>query len=355
MKETYNEIINNMKAAYFEECGLEPSPASDLELRFKAVASEIFSAYSFAEYVLKQCFPQTASGEYLDRHAQLRGVERKTASVAQGELLFSLAEPLESDVTIPAETLCASAEKPFIQFATTEAAVIPAGETSVLVAAQAISGGAEFNCHAGEITVMVNPPEYISAVTNPSEIIGGFDDENDASFRERIISSYSSRRLAVNQQSLREMVLENEKILDARVYNDDNNTLKVCVKLKGGVTTNDVVNSIRSNMGVVSISSITFDVIEAQPFEFNIRASIKAESGYDKEELCAAARDMLSEAVSSMHIGQNVSSSELEAMLYGIEGISLAEVCTVDENSMPFSCPSNAYLVLNSLSVDAYE
>ena len=149
MKETYNNILNSMRTAYFEECGFEPAASSDLELRFKAVASEIFSAYSYAQFVLKQGFPQTATGEYLDMHAQLRGIERKTATRALGKLLFSIAEPLESDVSIPKNTVCASASRSFVQFATDEAAVIPAGQTSVSVNASAIASGAQFNCPSG--------------------------------------------------------------------------------------------------------------------------------------------------------------------------------------------------------------
>ena len=344
-----------MKAAYFAECGLEPAPSSDLELRFKAVASEIFSAYSFAEFVLRQGFPQTASGEYLDRHAQLRGIERKAASVAQGQLLFSIEEPLEFDVSVPAQTVCASEARPFVQFATVQAAVITAGETSVSVEAQAISGGAEFNCPAGEISVLVNPPEYVSAVTNPAEITGGFDDENDSSLRERILSSYAGRRFAVNEQSIREFLLEDSRILDARVYNSGSETISVCLKLAGSTTVADVTNYVNESLGFATICFIPLDITEAEPYPFDITASVKIADGYDEAALCAEAEALLAKEASSMHIGENISNSELEALLYGIEGITLAEVCTVDSNGMPFSCPSNSYLVADSITVAAYE
>jgi uncharacterized phage protein gp47/JayE len=355
LKEKYNEILNNMRTAYFEECGFEPAPASDLELRFKAVASEIFSAYSFAEFVLKQGFPQTATGEYLDKHARLRGLERKTATCAQGRLLFSVEEPLEADVLIPAATVCSSAERPFVQFATTQAATISAGETSVLVPAQAIAGGAEFNAPAGEITVMVNPPEYISSVTNPAKMEGGFDDENDRTLRQRILDSYSGARLSVDENSVRETLIQLNGILDARVYNSGSETVNICVKLGGNATVQSVESAIYSRLGFISICKMPVDIIEATPFEFNINASIKIADGFDENEVCSAAEALLSRETSSMQIGKNISSAQLAALLYGIEGITLAEVCAVDTNGMPFSCPSNSYLVPGSISVAAYE
>ena len=355
MKETYNKLLNDMRTAYFEECGLEPAPNSDLELRFKAVASEIFSAYSYAQFVLKQIIVQTATGEYLDRHAALRGIERKAAAYAQGELVFSINEALEEDVLIPAETVCSSAERPFVQFATTQSAVIEAGQLSVTVPAQAIASGAQFNCPAGEITVLVNPPEYVSSVINASEMAGGFDDENDSSLRERLISSYGGRRFAVNEQSLRECLLEITGILDAAVYNSASETLTVCVKLAGGTSINRASDSIRSKLGLVSICKMPLDICEAEPFAFNIDASVKIEEGYDENEITGAAQQLIEDEVSSMHIGKNISSAQIAALLYGIKGVKLAEVCLTDENGRPFSCPSNSYLVPSSITVAVYE
>ena len=344
-----------MRNAYFEECGLEVAPASDLELRFKAVASEIFSAYSYAQFVLRQGFPQTATGEYLDKHAQLRGIERKTASCAEGELVFSLSEALEADVAIPEGTICASEKRPFVQFATTVAAVITAGETSVTVPARSISGGAQFNAPAGEITVLVNPPEYVAAVTNPAKMTGGFDEENDKSLRERLISSYSGKRFAVNESSIREFILNESNVLDARVYNNGSLSVMVCLKLKSGVSLESMRRTIEYRLGIFSICRIPIELCEAEPFSFILNASIKADKGYDENEIGALAEEMLANAVSSMHIGQNINKTELEAMLYGIEGVLLAEVCVADENAMPFSCPSNSYLVPENITVEVYE
>ena len=36
-------------------------------------AAQVYGLYVQADWVGRQCFPQTAQGEFLDRHAQLRG------------------------------------------------------------------------------------------------------------------------------------------------------------------------------------------------------------------------------------------------------------------------------------------
>ena len=86
---TVEEIYQEMAAAFAEETGAEVSAGGDLAVRLYAVAAEIYSLYVQGEWVVRQCFPQTAEGEYLDRHAQLRGLTRKEAERAEGVIRFS--------------------------------------------------------------------------------------------------------------------------------------------------------------------------------------------------------------------------------------------------------------------------
>ena len=46
------------------------------------VASEIYSVCAYGDYIFRQGFPQTATGAYLDKHAQLRSITRKKAARA---------------------------------------------------------------------------------------------------------------------------------------------------------------------------------------------------------------------------------------------------------------------------------
>ena len=72
-----------------------------------------------ADWVGRQCFPQTAQGDYLDKHAQLRGLERRAATAAVGVLSFETDHPPEADLSIPEGTVCMTAAQ--VRFETTEA------------------------------------------------------------------------------------------------------------------------------------------------------------------------------------------------------------------------------------------
>ena len=74
---TAEEIYQELLSAFGERTGLEPREGCDLSARLYAVAAQVCALYIQADWVVRQAFPQTAEGDCLDRHAQLRGLERK--------------------------------------------------------------------------------------------------------------------------------------------------------------------------------------------------------------------------------------------------------------------------------------
>lgn len=85
---TIEEIYEEMLSVFREETGAEASAASDLSVRLYAVAAQVYGLYAQAEWLSRQCFPQTAQGEWLDRHAALRGVERRGRCPLRGASAF---------------------------------------------------------------------------------------------------------------------------------------------------------------------------------------------------------------------------------------------------------------------------
>ena len=69
---TVESIYEEMLEQFGTCTGLEPVEGCDLSARLYAVAAQVYALYVQADWVARQAFPQTAQGEYLDRHAQLR-------------------------------------------------------------------------------------------------------------------------------------------------------------------------------------------------------------------------------------------------------------------------------------------
>jgi len=123
---TVDEIYREMMEIFTEHTGLEAGTGGDLAVRFYAVAAQIHALYLQAAWTERQCFPQTASGEFLDFHAELRGIERKKASNATGKIRFSIPNALQKDLVIPNGTVCMTAG--LVRFVTTRKSFLTAGE-----------------------------------------------------------------------------------------------------------------------------------------------------------------------------------------------------------------------------------
>lgn len=93
---TVDEIFQEMLTDFGEKTGAELESGCDLAVRLYAAAAQVYALYVQAEWVVRQAFPQTAEGEHLDYHAQLRSLERKPAVAAEGTVRFSAAETAET-------------------------------------------------------------------------------------------------------------------------------------------------------------------------------------------------------------------------------------------------------------------
>lgn len=77
MNLTYEEILENMKKAYFDECKVNVDNMSDLGKRFETVASELFALSCYGDYIFKQAFVQTATENTLTGTARSGDAKEK--------------------------------------------------------------------------------------------------------------------------------------------------------------------------------------------------------------------------------------------------------------------------------------
>ena len=185
------EIYGALLAAFEERSGFAMEEGCDLAVRLYAAAAELQALGIQSEWVLDQSFPQTAQGIYLDRHGEMRGLSRRPATRAVGTLRFTVELPPVADVTIPAGTVCMTAEE--VRFATLTSTVLAAGTLQAEAPAEAVAGGAAGNVGPGEIQILTACPVAVTGCTNPAAFAGGSDAESDEELRERILESY--RRL----------------------------------------------------------------------------------------------------------------------------------------------------------------
>lgn len=352
---TYNDVLNEMKNAFYNECGKSVDNFSDVDMRFKAVASEIFSVASFGDYIFKQGFPQTASGVHLDRHAQLRGITRKKPSFAKGILTFSVSEKHDQDIVIPKGTVCASKKLPYIQFVTDCEETIIRDCYNVDVSATALKCGNDYNVEENEITVMVNPPQYVSSVTNKALFTGGFDEESDESLRERILSSYNVISNGVNSQSIRELLLSVDFVVDAIAFADENGKLNVCIKTPNEFLPESTKEEAAKLLGFAEFCNVPINFISAKHKSFVINVEAKIFQGYDTNEIKDEIEKRIKRFCNNGKIGESISISAIASSLYGIDGVEYFNVYSDIATEGVINCKKTEFLQLLVIGADIHE
>lgn len=85
---SYESIVQRMQEEFEKQAGFVPDDASDIGIRMKVLAGELFSCYASLDWLWRQTFPQTAQGDCLDLRAAERGLQRKQPLSAKGSLVF---------------------------------------------------------------------------------------------------------------------------------------------------------------------------------------------------------------------------------------------------------------------------
>lgn len=218
--EAYQEILDRMNAAYKEKSGSSPRDVSDIGLRLRVLAGEIYRLQARIEWLERQAFPHTADGKYLDLHGAQRGVERGGGGRASGVLSFSRYVPVSFDLVVPKGTVCASYGGEAVEYETTEDAVLSAGEVTATVPARAVEAGSQGNAAAGYINTLVDQVNGIEYVTNTAAFTGGSDQESDEDYRKRILDGISRLEGYGSPGYYERTALEQEGVFSAQAVGD---------------------------------------------------------------------------------------------------------------------------------------
>lgn len=140
---------------------------------------------------IKLIFPEWSYGEFVDSHAKSRGMTRRAAVAATGELTITG----NAGTSIPAGSLFSTASvngEPSVDYMVLESAVIPE-EGSVTVDIQCTQTGIIGNTQADTIVLVSGNIKGIKAVTNAKAITGGTAEESDESLIQRIVDKDQSQ------------------------------------------------------------------------------------------------------------------------------------------------------------------
>lgn len=318
---TIEEIYQSLLNAYARRTGTALAEDCDLAVRLYAAAAQLQALDIQAWWVLDQCFPQTAQGVYLDGHAQMRGITRRAATKAVGTLRFSVVTPSAVELSISAGTACMTAGE--VRFQTTADAVLPAGELSVDVPAEAVDSGEEGNVPAGSVAILTACPVGITGCTNPAAFSGGSDSENDESLRSRVLESYLRLPNGANAAWYEQSAMSHEGVAAAQAVGRARGvgTVDVYIATEAGLPDAELLEEVRSDLQEKREIAVDVEALspEAESVDVTVEIAVAENSSFE------AVKPLAEQAVTGLFTGQLLGKpvllAELGRRIYAVEGV----------------------------------
>lgn len=323
-EKSYEEILSEMCDDFKQKSGFYPDNASDIGIRLKVLASQIYSLNHKLNFIWKQSSPLSAVGEYLDKHAYEKGIERKSGKQAYGIVKFILEEPLSVDKDIESGTLIATNTlSTAIKFATAKSITIPAGQTQAEVSAYSVEIGIEGNVSAGAIKVIENPALSLFSVTNENPFTGGTQEETDENLRKRILESYQLPIFDGNESYYKSVALSDEEVVSAGVIPVPRGagTVDVAIATSDPIPSATVIQRVQDIFDSKAEFGVSVTVIPPQLNTISVFGDLTLMPGYDTNEVSNACKNIVNKYINSLGVGESFIKADVYKQIMETEGV----------------------------------
>ena len=318
---TLEEIYQGLAAQFQAQTGQTAGGNSELAVRFYAVAAQLYSLYVQAEWTRRQCFPQTAQGEELDKHAALRGISRRRAVPAAGTVRFYVDQAGETATQVPQGTVCMTAGG--VRFVTDEDAEVAPGEMFCEAGVSAAQAGAAGNVGQGAIVYMALPPPGIVACANPQPLAGGRDREGDEALRERVLASFTRLANGANNAFYHQAAMAFDGVAAVTVLprNRGVGTVDLVPAAQAGAPGEELLEAMQSYFDRVREIAVDVKVMAPTLETVDVWVKLWVQEGRDYQAVAAAVRQRLELWFSGERLGRPLLRAQLISLIYGVDGV----------------------------------
>ena len=288
----YNKVILGLE----QGCGEPLYPGDERRIFAEALVAFVVNMCNMINDACKQKMLDFARDDVLDALGARTNTTRIQPKCAETTIRFELNSAIRSNVVIPKGTRVTPDNN--IYFATTEAAVIQAGETSVDVMAMATESGEDYNGYlAGSICQLVDLIPYIDSVSNTIATAGGddgepYNDVGNAKYRERIRLSVSKITTAGPEESYRFYALSADaSIADVSITSPVPGEVDIVPICSNGVVPGEeVIEAVKKICSADNVRPMTDKVVVKAPEQI----------GYDIHIIYYTTKDVESECINTV-------------------------------------------------------
>lgn len=289
---------------------------SDYFIRASSVASAVEGLYQHQQWIARQIFPDQADSDYLERHANLRGLTRKPATIASGQIIFVGAV----DSVIPLGTQAKTADGTL--FTTSAAGTIPVGG-SLAINAQAVAIGKSGNIAAGTALTLIAAPSGVSSAATITSMAGGTEIETDAALLARLLDLIRRPPAGGNKYDYSKWALSVPGVSQAYVYplRRGVGTVDVVITSAGGLPSTQLISDVQNYIdGVRPVTAKDSLVLAPTLLAVNVTVQVKL-TGITLATAVAQVTDALTGYFASLAPGDTAYKSRIEALISDIAGI----------------------------------
>lgn len=304
---SYQAIYEEIKSEFEKRTGETVADDGDFGIRMQVVAGEIFHLYQQLEFMEKQMFPQTATGEYLEHHGAIRDLYKKNANAAGGNLQFGRETAASQDILIPAGTVCTVSSGNGIMYITVEDGVLKAGSQSVLIPARASVTGRDTNAAAGKIDRLVSGIVGIESVTNPENFTGGMEDEDEEVFRKRLLDSYVDLSNGANLKFYENFALSYSDVWTAKAIFSETESNKLILYVSDifRMTTESLCSQIQSDIEKARELNIEVEVKPPEVIKQKLNVTVYVKDLQNAQSQISNVQGYFSDEIYKMGIGES--------------------------------------------------
>lgn len=323
----YELILENTLGNFENQANCIVEDDSDTAIKFKVIATEILRLYEKINFCKKQMFPNTADGEYLERHGAIRGIYKKCASKSKGQVIFKCKSASPNDILIPKGTLCTSSKGSSLVYETVCDVTLNKDSLYTIADVESTVVGSHTNIAPHYIDVLITPISGISSIDNNQKTAGGADEETDDMFRKRVIEAFSRISNGANLNYYEQYAKSKPDIwyAKARFIPNKSNELELFVENRTHTLSNAVLENFKED--IESIRTLGTKVTVKRPAQKEIPINVTARvlNMSNEDTYRSEIQEVLERSISSLEIGQRLSPAKISKKLLEIDGIT--DIC----------------------------
>ena len=288
---------------------------SDFFVRASALAAATEGLYQHQSWIFAQLFPDTADASNLDRHATMRNITRKQATVSTGTC--AVAGAAGSVVVVGTQLVDAAG----VQFVATAALALDVAGAGVLSIA-AVASGVIGNLPVGAVLSFIAAPVGVQSTATVISLSGGTGVELDADLAMRIIEEIRNPPSGGNVADYKRWAKAVDGVTDAYVFplRRGVGTVDVAVETVGGIPSDALVAAVQAYIDTVSPVTANVSVIKPMTITVDVSAMLTL-SGISYGDAVIKVNALLSAFFARVQVGEPVYLNRLITLMMEVVGV----------------------------------